>query len=127
MAQKSIVDIFGGDRKKALDTFMNLMAARLLINLATDYMREAVEELEKHGIHKQKGKELYKNATKWFDLYDKHMMNMLPTQNLSIAFLKDFDELRSIINGFIIGHNEIEEESDKDCKLQDNDNQLETK
>ena len=111
MAQKSIIDIFDGDKVKALNTFMNLMAARLLINLATDYMREAVEEHEKHGVHKQKGKELYNNATKWFDLYDKHMMKMLPTQNLSIAFLKDFDELRAIINGFILGHNDIEEDN----------------
>lgn len=119
MTDRNILDIFKGDQQAALDTYMGIMASFLLLNLANDYMNDVTEELAKRGLKVQKTKQLFNTTQKWFKEYNDHIQKMLPNKGLSYAFLDDFDELRAVIDGFILGHNNIKEEGDKDADNQE--------
>ena len=123
MAERNIVDIFGGDEKAALDTYMGIMASYLLITLANDYMNDATEELAKRGLKVQKTKQLFNTTQKWFKEYNQHLQKMLPNKTLAYAYLDDFDELRAVIDGFILGQNRMREVEDEDAESQVTENQ----
>ena len=109
-----------GDEKAALDLYMNIMASYMLLSVANDYMNDATEMLEKRGMKVEKTKFLFNTAQKWMKQYDEHLQQLLPSKNLAYAFMDDFDELRKVVDCFILGHNETKEIGQQDTEGGDN-------
>lgn len=115
----SITQLMGSE-KDALDLYMNIMASYMLLSVANDYMNDATEMLEARGLKVEKTKFLFNNAQKWMKQYDQHMQALLPAKSLAYAFMDDFDELRKVVDCFILGHNETKEVGQQDTEGGDN-------
>jgi len=106
--QATITQLMGSEQA-ALDLYMNIMASYMLLSVANDYMNDATEMLEKRGLKTQQTKFLFNNAQKWMKQYDEHLQKLLPSKGLAYAFMDDFDELRKVVDCFILGHSEVKE------------------
>ena len=112
--KKSVIDALMGDQAAALDIYMGVMASYLLTSLANDYLTDATDKLRAKGMVMGETKQMFGQLQRQFDRYHKHLFAMLPGNRLSRAFMEDYDELRSIVDGYILGHNAVKEEGDKE-------------